>query len=99
MELKAATPVSITHQAHAMENHAATATRITRCSTAIKAWQREEKKMESKISVKSNIIPHMIGHFVCWVDDMNFIACISGKEILCHKDFWSKTQSRRTENA
>lgn len=55
--------------------------------------------MESKISVKSNIIPHMIGHFVCWVDDMNFIACISGKEILCHKDFWSKTQSRRTENA
>lgn len=49
--------------------------------------------MENKLSVKSCLIPHMIGHFVRWVDGVNFIACVAGKEILCHKDFW------RNENA
>lgn len=41
-------------------------------------------------SVKSNICPNMIGTIKKYTTDKNFILIVSGKEILCHEDYYTK---------
>lgn len=36
----------------------------------------------------SKVLPRMVGEFVRWLNDDEFIVLVNGKELIGHKDFW-----------
>ena len=38
--------------------------------------------------IYSKVLPCMVGKFVRWLNDEEFIVLVKGKELIGHKDFW-----------
>lgn len=36
----------------------------------------------------SKVLPHMVGEFVRWLNDEEFIVLVGNKSLIGHKDFW-----------
>lgn len=36
----------------------------------------------------SKVLPRMVGEFVRWLNDEEFIVLVNGTELIGHKDFW-----------